>query len=628
MSAIPSAVAPTARPIPISEFAAELFRKLSFEGCRRTTIDRNRHVLNQVVEAAGVRTSADLNDEAVRRFIEGQPTGQSPHTFWSKLSSLQALLNNAVRWGLLDASPQFPPIPQVVERGPGNQSQKPALTSDDVARFLRYLRSQSGTWEGHRLYALATTAACTDLLKMELLLLRVDDVDLAGATIHVPRRKEFVRSSRTSTVRIGPELAPVLKEWRPRADSEWLFPNKTRSGPWIEGGTGGKPIDRLQEAGKTVSIPGITFEALRQFHLRHAAPSLGLDLGGIRVPVAFPHQDGSSPVSPVPAIQPGQKRDATAAEAMPPSPLIETSAPRRTRPILITADEATRLMTDLLRRSGTWEGHRLYALVGVALLTGLRRGKVLRLRVDDVDLTHGELRIAGRPIAIPLHADARAILADWIPRIGSGPWLFPGVLYRGPWIGGRPGEKPSQKLRNAGRAVGLEGLNFEALRHLHHRMRMAGQIVLGEAFRSASVPERDTEGPVVRRPGPRPGARPRPQPAVHPEPLPRRSSPPEVIQEVVSEVVPVVVLRGSDECPLVLGQETRRPLTKAQRRVIEALDNARPKGLSKFQLMTISRSGDANGVVRRLRESDPLWRGVLRLPGEGGKAHYRIEAPK
>ena len=56
------------------------------------------------------------------------------------------------------------------------------------------------------------------------------------------------------------------------------------------------------------------------------------------------------------------------------------------------------------------------------------------------------------------------ILAGWIPRTDS-PWLFPGVRRQVPWRNGRPGTRPIDRLKSAGRDAGIEGLTFQSLRH-------------------------------------------------------------------------------------------------------------------------------------------------------------------
>nr|WSX47618.1 site-specific integrase [Streptomyces sp. NBC_00974] len=65
---------------------------------------------------------------------------------------------------------------------------------------------------------------------------------------------------------------------------------------------------------------------------------------------------------------------------------VRTGAPRPRRFEPLTADEARQLLT-------TTQGHRLHALVELALHTGLRKGELLGLRWEDLDLDAGTAAI-------------------------------------------------------------------------------------------------------------------------------------------------------------------------------------------------------------------------------------------
>lgn len=124
-------------------------------------------------------------------------------------------------------------------------------------------------------------------------------------------------------------------------------------------------------------------------------------------------------------------------------------------------------------RVGTWEGHRLYALVMTVAHTGLRRTEALTLRVEDVDPARGLLHVRGRrrlktvnsAAPVPMAADLGQVLARWIPRLGDCPWLFPGVRGAGPWIGGGIGGRAIDQVRQAGLDAGVPGFTLLSLRH-------------------------------------------------------------------------------------------------------------------------------------------------------------------
>lgn len=132
-----------------------------------------------------------------------------------------------------------------------------------------------------------------------------------------------------------------------------------------------------------------------------------------------------------------------------------------------------RVLESLRLASHTWDGGRLHALACTYAYAALRLREALYLRVEDIDLELGVLRVTPRwrplktdqsaspvPIAPPL----RTVLADWLPRCES-PWVFPTLSRERPWTGGPPGRKPTHRLTAAGRAVGVEGFTPLSLRH-------------------------------------------------------------------------------------------------------------------------------------------------------------------
>lgn len=146
-------------------------------------------------------------------------------------------------------------------------------------------------------------------------------------------------------------------------------------------------------------------------------------------------------------------------------------------------EEVARLLDRLAGRGGDdWAGGRLHALACTVACTGLRRMEALHLRVDDVDPARGflwvvarrRLKTEGSAAAVPLTGQLAAVLAAWLPRCG-GAWLFPGMRREGPWVGGSPGYRPIDRLRQAGAEVGIERLGFHSLRHtLATQLQLAG----------------------------------------------------------------------------------------------------------------------------------------------------------
>jgi hypothetical protein len=84
-----------------------------------------------------------------------------------------------------------------------------------------------------------------------------------------------------------------------------------------------------------------------------------------------------------------------------------------------------------------------------------------------------------------------------------------------------------------------------------------------------------------------------------------------------------VVLRDREEGPIVLGK-TKRKLTNQQYNVVKALLEAGDLGLTKDELVSKSGHEDARGILKRLADSDPDWKGVIHFAGRTG-GRYRIK---
>jgi len=146
------------------------------------------------------------------------------------------------------------------------------------------------------------------------------------------------------------------------------------------------------------------------------------------------------------------------------------SAPMRT--ILHQREDIGRVLELLKTGASTWAGHRLFALASLVAYTGLRRDEALRMRIEDVRLSSGVLYVVARTrlkteaseAPVPIPPDLAEVLTTWIPLAGS-EWLVPGARRLVPWMNGRPGTRPIDRLKAAGRDAGIEGLTFQSLRH-------------------------------------------------------------------------------------------------------------------------------------------------------------------
>lgn len=147
------------------------------------------------------------------------------------------------------------------------------------------------------------------------------------------------------------------------------------------------------------------------------------------------------------------------------------SEPKLNRPC--TYPQIAALLAHLRGGASTWRGRRLYTLVALVALTGLRRDEALYCQLEDLDLAAQSLRIVERSRRLKTAASAREvpipdslapILAAWLPSAGP-VWLFPGVKRQGPWRGGMPGKRPIDELKAAAAAVGVQRITWHGLRH-------------------------------------------------------------------------------------------------------------------------------------------------------------------
>lgn len=97
--------------------------------------------------------------------------------------------------------------------------------------------------------------------------------------------------------------------------------------------------------------------------------------------------------------------------------LLAHAAPRRVRALpCFTCDETDRLLGGI--DTGTPCGKRDYAMVVLAVLTGLRCCDIVALRLDEMDWRHDEIRLVqaktSNPLVLPLPALAGNAIAEWI----------------------------------------------------------------------------------------------------------------------------------------------------------------------------------------------------------------------
>ena len=151
--------------------------------------------------------------------------------------------------------------------------------------------------------------------------------------------------------------------------------------------------------------------------------------------------------------------------------LLAHAAPRRVRALpCFTREETSRLLEGI--ETGTPCGKRDYAMVMLAVSTGLRCCNIVALRLDEIDWHRDEIRLVqaktSRPLVLPLPAPAGNAVAEWILH-GQARLRRPGSIRPAQGAAGETGEldrldphapPPGRGIDHAAR----DGKSFHALR--------------------------------------------------------------------------------------------------------------------------------------------------------------------
>ena len=131
--------------------------------------------------------------------------------------------------------------------------------------------------------------------------------------------------------------------------------------------------------------------------------------------------------------------------------------PGRTR--FLTDEERSRLLLECQRSKNP----NLYNLVALALYTGLRRGALLHLRREDIDLKNRTLCIPKTKnktmLVLPIVGEAYEIIKALLSQNGNDLYIFPGQNTRGRW------GSYSSAFEQAVKRAKVSKFSFHCLRH-------------------------------------------------------------------------------------------------------------------------------------------------------------------
>lgn len=297
--AFPQFQLPEFRPIPWTEFRAELLAEYEPPIRSHSTHRGMKHALDAVSDL-GIESTSGLTTGAISDLVKAFAPGRSPNTVRTLLRYLQAASNQAFLRGYVRMSPFFGRGISSWVRASRPRGKK-HHSREDIKAVLAWMAKQAAEsegwaqWRARRLYALTATLCYTGVRASEAYYLRMADVDLAAAVIWVRPNDEHQLKTGASEAPIpaAPALIPILADWLAhRLDAppgfaidescEWIFPNVTRTGPWTAGSPGQKPRDRMKAVAAQAGVVGFTPLSCRHSLATHLKTAFGAGEGFVK----------------------------------------------------------------------------------------------------------------------------------------------------------------------------------------------------------------------------------------------------------------------------------------------------------------------------------------------------------
>jgi len=176
-----------------------------------------RKALELFAENAEPKRLADIDHQAVEKFIAARCKGVSPATVNKDIRTLKAIFSEAVRRGFLKANP-FIGIKKL--RGPERAIR--VLTLDEIERLL--VVAPSARWTTFIYLALTTGMRLGELCHLEW-----DDVDLTNRTVTVQNKGDWrTKSRKIRHLALTDQATFLLGKLRSKARSSSVF--ETRDG--------------------------------------------------------------------------------------------------------------------------------------------------------------------------------------------------------------------------------------------------------------------------------------------------------------------------------------------------------------------------------------------------------------
>ena len=306
-----------------------------------------------------------ISREHVEAFITHLLETRAPATAHNRYRALRSFFGWLVEEGEITTSPMARMKPPRLPETP------PRVLKEPEIRRLLEVCGRDKSFNGKRDEAIIRVVADTGVRRGDLLGLSLDDIDLDEGLLRVTGKGD-----RSRLVVVGASSVRSLDRYlrarakRPEAaelTAVWLG----RKGPLRESG--------LAERGMPQAIVAITREHVEAFitHLLETrAPATAHNrYRALRSFFAWLVEEGEITSSPMARMKP---------------PRLSETPPR-----VLREAEIGRLL-EVCGRDKSFNGKRDEAIIRVFADTGVRRGELLGLTLDDIDLDEGLLRVTGK----------------------------------------------------------------------------------------------------------------------------------------------------------------------------------------------------------------------------------------
>lgn len=188
--------------------------------------------LNKLQQSDLQKFYADLKKNGRKTKVEIYGTGLSDRMVRSCHATCRSALQKAVEENLIRVNPAVG-----CKLPPKKSKEMQVLTHDEMRRFLIQAKQDD-------FYELALLELATGMRRGEICALKWDDLNFRTGELHIQRQAYHVNhgviistpktKSSDRTIVLPQSIVNVLKEYRARCDSEWIFPSPKKEGEPID----------------------------------------------------------------------------------------------------------------------------------------------------------------------------------------------------------------------------------------------------------------------------------------------------------------------------------------------------------------------------------------------------------